>query len=64
MVVRHWMTPVVVTITKDASIQKALAVMRQHSIRHLPVVDERHHLQDGSAIPTCAAHWSLPCWRN
>ena len=45
MVVRHWMTPVVVTITKDASIQKALAVMRQHSIRHLPVVDERHHLQ-------------------
>ena len=45
MVVRHWMTPSVVTITRDASIQKALAVMRQHSIRHLPVVDGRNHLQ-------------------
>jgi len=38
------MTPNVVTIAKDASIQEALAVMRQHSIRHLPVVDEHHHL--------------------
>lgn len=45
MVVRHWMTPGVVTIVKGASIQEALATMRQHSIRHLPVVDERHHLQ-------------------
>jgi acetoin utilization protein AcuB len=44
MVVRHWMTPNVVAIVKGASIQDALAKMRQHSIRHLPVIDEQHQL--------------------
>ncbi len=44
MVVRHWMTPNVVTISRGASIQEALAKMRQHSIRHLPVTDDRRHL--------------------
>ena len=39
MIVRHWMTAEVVTIAKKASIQEALAQMRQHSIRHLPVVN-------------------------
>lgn len=40
MIVRHWMTTDVVTINKEASIQEALAVMKQGSIRHLPVVDQ------------------------
>jgi acetoin utilization protein AcuB len=39
MIVRHWMTKDVVTINKEASIQEALAIMKHHSIRHLPVVD-------------------------
>ncbi len=39
MIVRHWMTKDVVTINKNASIQQALAVMKQSSVRHLPVVD-------------------------
>lgn len=44
MIVRHWMTTSVVTIHKEASIQEALAEMKQGSIRHLPVVDPEHHL--------------------
>jgi acetoin utilization protein AcuB len=44
MVVRHWMTPSVVTIAKGASVQEALAKMRQHSIRHLPVIDDHYQL--------------------
>lgn len=38
MIVRRWMTTEVVTIKKEASIQEALALMKEHSIRHLPVV--------------------------
>lgn len=45
VIVRHWMTTKVVTINKEASIQEALAVMKQGSIRHLPVVD-----QDGKLL--------------
>ncbi len=45
MIVRHWMTTDVVTINKEASIQEALALMKQGSIRHLPVVD-----QDGKLL--------------
>ena len=44
MIVRHWMTTKVVTIRKEASIQEALAVMQQGSIRHLPVVDANNQL--------------------
>src|SRR5512141_2877897 len=40
VIVRRWMTTDVVTIKKEASIQDALALMKQHSIRHLAVVDE------------------------
>ena len=40
MIVRRWMTTGVVTIKKEASIQEALALMKQHSIRHLPVVND------------------------
>lgn len=39
MIVRHWMSTDLVAIKKDASIQEALALMKQKSIRHLPVVD-------------------------
>ena len=39
MTVRHWMTTDVVTIARKASVQDALAMLKQHSIRHLPVVD-------------------------
>ena len=44
MIVRQWMTKDIVTISRGASIQDALARMRQHSIRHLPVVDRSNHL--------------------
>ncbi len=33
-----------VTISKEASIQEAMALMKQRSIRHLPVVDQRMNL--------------------
>lgn len=39
MIVRHWMTKNVLTIRKEASIQEALTLMKQGSIRHLPVAD-------------------------
>lgn len=44
MIVRHWMSTDLVTIRKDASIQEALALMKQESVRHLPVVDKRMNL--------------------
>lgn len=44
MIVRHWMTTSVVTIHKEASIQEALSIMKQGSIRHLPVVDAEQQL--------------------
>ncbi len=40
MIVRHWMSTDVVTTTKEASVQDALKLMKRHSIRHLPVVQE------------------------
>lgn len=44
MSVRQWMTTDVVSTTEKASIQEALALMKRHSIRHLPVVDETQRL--------------------
>lgn len=44
MIVSHCMTSELVTISKEASIQEALAVMKRHSIRHLPVVDSERTL--------------------
>jgi acetoin utilization protein AcuB len=40
VIVRNWMTTKVVTINKEASIQESLALMKQASVRHLPIVDE------------------------
>jgi len=39
MKVGDWMVKDLVTITKGHSIQDCLALMKRHSIRHLPVVD-------------------------
>jgi acetoin utilization protein AcuB len=39
VIVHHWMTKDVLTIRKEASIQEALTLMKQGSIRHLPVTD-------------------------
>lgn len=44
MIVRNWMTTKVVTINKEASIQEALALMKKHSVRHLPVVNAARKL--------------------
>ncbi len=44
MIVRNWMATNVVTIRKEASIQEALSLMKQGSIRHLPVVDATKNL--------------------
>jgi acetoin utilization protein AcuB len=44
VIVRHWMTTDVVTVKREASIQEALALMKQHSIRHLPVVNKDRKL--------------------
>jgi len=42
--VRQWMTANVVTINERASIQEALKLMKYHSVRHLPIVDEHKKL--------------------
>jgi acetoin utilization protein AcuB len=39
MIVESWMSRNLVTIGKDAGIKDALMVMKKHSIRHLPVVE-------------------------
>ena len=44
MIVSHWMSTDLVTIGKEASIQEAMALMKQESIRHLPVVDQQMNL--------------------
>jgi len=38
--VKSWMIKKVVTISKGATVQEALKLMKKHSIRHLPVVEE------------------------
>ncbi len=40
MLVKKWMAKKPVTIGKDSGIQEAIDLMKQHSIRHLPVVDD------------------------
>ncbi|SMC26621.1 acetoin utilization protein AcuB [Desulfacinum hydrothermale DSM 13146] len=45
MIVRHWMTTRVVSTRKEASVQEAMAVMKRHSIRHLPVLDSQGRLE-------------------
>ncbi|HQJ10214.1 MAG TPA: CBS domain-containing protein, partial [Deltaproteobacteria bacterium] len=40
MNVEAWMVRSLITIGKDEGIRDALAIMKKHSIRHLPVVEE------------------------
>ena len=44
MFVHRSMTPKVITIGKEASLLEARELMRDHNIRHLPVVDEQEKL--------------------
>lgn len=39
MLIRHWMTKDVITITPETSMLKANKLMKEHDIRRLPVVD-------------------------
>ncbi len=41
--VRAWMTASPITIRSDAGLSTAAAVMIEHGVHHLPVVDERGH---------------------
>lgn len=40
MDVKRWMVKNPVTITRDTSIQEAIGLMKEYSIRHLPVVED------------------------
>ena len=40
MLVRNWMSPSVVTIDEEASMQEAMKLLKQHNIRMLPVLRE------------------------
>ena len=40
MLVRNWMSKTVVTIDEDASMQEAMKLLKQHTIRMLPVLKE------------------------
>lgn len=44
MFIHRSMTPKVITIGKEASLLEARELMRDHNIRHLPVVDEQEKL--------------------
>ena len=40
MRIKHWMIKDVVTIGPEATVEEAIQLMKKHSIRHLPVVEE------------------------
>jgi acetoin utilization protein AcuB len=40
MLISHWMTKDVITVTPETSMMKASKLLKTHSIRRLPVVDE------------------------
>lgn len=39
--VREVMTPRMITVTRDTSVEECLALMKQYEIRHLPVVEDK-----------------------
>jgi acetoin utilization protein AcuB len=41
MLVKYWMTREVITVDEDVSLMQASKLMKQHGIKHLPVVKER-----------------------
>ncbi len=40
MFVRDWMSTPVITVTKKTTVPEAIKLMKEHNIRHLPVVDK------------------------
>ena len=44
MFVKDQMTPDPISVTENIPVIEAQEIMQRHNIRHLPVVDERHHL--------------------
>ncbi len=44
MLIKHWMTSEVVTITPETSVVKASKLMKDHDIRRLPVLDTEGHV--------------------
>ncbi|WP_022852775.1 CBS domain-containing protein [Thermodesulfatator atlanticus] len=40
MRIKHWMVKDVITISPDATIEEAVQLMKKHSIRHLPVMED------------------------
>ncbi len=44
MLIKHWMTSEVITVTPDTSVVKASKLMKDHNIRRLPVVDTEGHV--------------------
>ncbi|PIE68751.1 MAG: hypothetical protein CSA21_05635 [Deltaproteobacteria bacterium] len=40
MLIREWMTREVITVAPDTSMMKAAKILKEHTIRRLPVVDE------------------------
>jgi len=44
MLVEKWMTKNVITVGKETDIKEAIRLMKEHSIRHLPVVEDDHFL--------------------
>ena len=44
MLVEKWMIKNVITVGKETDIKEAIRLMKEHSIRHLPVVEDDHFL--------------------
>ena len=38
MLIKHWMSKDVITVGEDVSLEKASKLMKEHSIKHLPVM--------------------------
>ncbi|WP_283241371.1 cyclic nucleotide-binding/CBS domain-containing protein [Haloterrigena sp. H1] len=56
------MNTAVVTVTSDKSIREAAALMREHSVQHLPVVDDDEVV--GILTTTNLAHYLPRLRRN
>ena len=41
MLVKYWMTTEVITVDEDVSLMQASKLMKEHGIKHLPVIKER-----------------------
>ena len=41
MLVKYWMTTEVITVDEDVSLMQASKLMKEHGIKHLPVIQER-----------------------